>query len=267
MRGSKYVWSWAGDAFPKVKKYLEDGRTVMFVGLPCQVAGLKNFLRKDYEKLFLVDFFCGGSPSPLAFREYLKTITDEVPLEKLNFKFRDKDKFGVGVNISYEGKNERIHQSFIRNPYFFSYHTKVFHRLPCYHCQYRYIHRVEDITMGDFWGVEKYHTEFDIKAGVSTLLVNSNKGLQFLDAVKNQLQLSETQLENIAPENNLTLGDQRKVFKKVAFRKEFFVVLKSKGWKTAERRFLYNKSRLKLWIKRKIPARYVPLLRRLLLHK
>lgn len=267
MRGSKYVWSWAGDAFPKVKEYLESGRTVMFVGLPCQVAGLKNFLRKDYENLFLVDFFCGGSPSPLAFREYLKTITVNVPLDKLNFKFRDKEKFGVGVNISYEGVHGRVHQSFIRNPYFFSYHTKIFHRLPCYHCQYRYIHRVEDITMGDFWEVEKYHKEFDIKAGVSSLLVNSDKGLQLFNSVKDKLQLTETQLESIAGWNNLTLGDQRKVFKTVSFRKDFFVVLKTSGWKTAEKRFLYNKVRLKLWVKHKIPTRCIPLLKKLLLRK
>lgn len=267
MRGSKYVWSWAGDAFPKVKEYLESGHTVMFVGLPCQVAGLKNFLCKDYENLFLVDFFCGGSPSPLAFREYLKTITVKVPLDKLNFKFRDKEKFGVGVNISYEGEHGRVHQSFVRNPYFFSYHTKVFHRLPCYHCQYRYIHRVEDITIGDFWEVEKYHKEFDIKAGVSSLLVNSDKGLQLFNSVKDKLQLTETQLESIAGWNNLTLGDQRKVFKTVRFRKDFFVVLKTSGWKTAEKRFLYNKVRIKLWVKHKIPTRCIPLLKRLLLRK
>lgn len=266
MRGSKYVWSWAGDAFPEVKKYLDDGRVVMFVGLPCQVAGLKNFLRKDYENLFLVDLFCGGSPSPLAFREYLKTITVKVPLDKLNFKFRDKEKFGVGVHISYQGENGRIHQSYVRNPYFFSYHTKVFHRLPCYHCQYRYVHRVEDITIGDYWEVGRFHKEFDIKAGVSSLLVNSNKGLQLLDSVKDQLQLSVTKLEDIAYWNNLTLGDQQKVFNAPGFRKDFFTVLRTRGWKTAERRYLYNKARLRLWIKGIIPARYIPLLRKLISH-
>ena len=119
MRGSKYVWSWAGDTFPEIEAFLKAGRTVLFTGLPCQVAGLKNYLRKEYDNLFLVDFFCGGSPSPYAFHEYLKTITRDVPMDKLDFKFRDKLKHGVGVHISYEGKNRRIHQSYVRNPYFF----------------------------------------------------------------------------------------------------------------------------------------------------
>ena len=264
MRGSKYVWSWAGDTFPEIEALLKAGRTVLFTGLPCQVAGLKNYLRKEYDNLYLVDFFCGGSPSPLAFHEYLKTITGQVPLEKLNFKFRDKEKYGVGVHISYEGPKGRIHQSYVRNPYFFSYHTKVFHRKPCYHCQYRYRERVEDLTIGDYWGVGQFHKEFDIRAGVSTLLVNTDKGEELLEAIRDQLQLSPTRAEDIAKGNNLTLSDKQVTFHAPAFRDEFFVVMKEKGWTVAERRFLYNKTRLKLWLMQKMPKKAVALARKII---
>ena len=252
MRGSKYVWSWAGDTFPEIKAFLESGRIVMFTGLPCQVAGLKNYLKKEYEQLYLVDFFCGGSPSPYAFQEYLKTITKDIPIDKLDFKLRDKEKKGVGVHISYETPKGRVHQSYVRNPYFFSYHTKVLHRPPCYHCNYRYEQRVEDITMGDYWGVDQFHKEFDIRAGVSALLINTDKGKELLNAVKEEFILSKTDVKNIAKGNNLTLGDQEKIFHIPKYRDEFFEVIRTKGWTAAERKYLFNKTRLKLWIKTKI---------------
>ena len=264
MRGSKYVWSWAGDTFPEIRQYLEEGRTVLFTGLPCQVAGLKNYLKKDYAHLYLVDFFCGGAPSPYAFHEYMKTITKDFPIDQLNFKLRDKEKYGVGVHISYETKHGRVHQSYVENPYFFSYHTKVFHRRSCYCCQYRYEQRVEDITIGDYWGVAKFHPEFDVRAGVSALLINSGKGAELLDSVKQEIQLSETAVSQIAAGNNLTLGDVKKEFHAPEFRNAFFCTLKTKGWIAAERKYLYNKTRLKLWLKTKIPARYISIAKKVL---
>lgn len=264
MRGSKYVWSWAGDNFPEIEQYLKEGRTVMFTGLPCQVAGLKNYLKKDYDRLYLVDFFCGGAPSPYVFHEYLKTITKDIPIEQLDFKLRDKEKYGVGVHISYQTKHGRVHQSYIKNPYFFAYHTKVFHRQPCYHCQYRYEQRVEDITIGDYWGVEKFHPEFDIRAGVSALLINSEKGAELLGSVKQKIQLGETTVPHIAEGNNLTLGNVKKEFNAPRFRDAFFRTLKTKGWTAAERKYLYNRTRLKLWLKGKIPAKYILVLKKVI---
>lgn len=264
MRGSKYVWSWAGDMFPMVKQDLRAGREVLFVGLPCQVAGLKKYLRKPYEKLYLVDFFCGGAPSPRAFQTYLKTLTRDVPFEKLDFKFRDKEKYGVGVHISFQGNQGRVHQSYVKNSYFFSYHTKVCHRPSCYQCQYRYENRVEDMTIGDYWGVGNYHPEFDIRAGVSALLINTDKGAALLDAVKEQLQISPAQVEEIASENNLTLGNKKQTFRPPEFRRQFFAVLQSEGWNAAERKYLCNKTRLKLWLKLKLPAKYIKTIKKIL---
>ena len=263
MRGSKYVWSWAGDSFPEIEKELKEGRIVMFTGLPCQVGGLKNYLKRDYDNLYLVDFFCGGAPSPYAFHEYLKTITDKVSLEKLNFKFRDKEKYGVGVHISYEGPKGRIQQSYVSNPYFFCYHTKVFHRKSCYQCQYRYSERVEDLTIGDYWGVGHFHDEFNIRAGVSALLVNSVKGNDLFDAVRDKLLLSPTRTDDIAKGNNLTLSDELVTFDVPFFRDDFFALMRAKGWKAAEHRYLYNKTRLKLWLKLKMSPNMVRKIKRL----
>ena len=250
MRGSKYVWCNAGICFKEIKDFLSAGRAVLFTGCPCQIAALRTFLRKDYEKLYLISFFCGGAPSPMAFHAYIETITKDVPKEKLDFKLRDKSKYGVGVNISYNGKHGRVHEDYLQNPYFFCYHTKLFHRPPCYHCSYRYEARYDDITFGDYWGIKKYHTEFDIRAGVSAMLVNSEKGRELLDSVKDQVQLVPTKIEHIADGNNLTLGDKIKTFPVPKFREDFLRIVKEKGWDSADKKYLHGKVRTKLRVKR-----------------
>lgn len=100
MHGSKYVWSDSSLSYPSVKKDLEDSRKVLYTGLPCQVAGLKKYLRKDYDELYAVDVLCGGSPSPYAFQRYLETLTDKAEKKDLYFQFRDKEKYGSGVDVS-----------------------------------------------------------------------------------------------------------------------------------------------------------------------
>lgn len=261
MRGSKYVWSSAADVFPEVKNDLDLGRPVLFSGLPCQVAGLRNYLRKDYGQLFLLDFFCGGAPSPFAFQEYLKTLTKAADIGELSFKFRDKEKYGVGVHISYETDKGRVQQSYVRNPYYFAFYSKVINRLSCYRCQYRYEKRVSDLTMGDYWGVEKYHDELNIRDGVSALLVNSEKGTELLEAAKDYLRLVPTRVENIAAGNNLTLDNQVKNFAIPSFREKFFETLHYMGWKAAENRFLYNGMRWKLFVKQTGFGRFLVKLR------
>ena len=255
MHGSKYVWSWAGDTFPEIKAYLNEGRTILFTGMPCQAAGLKGYLGKDYQNLYITTFLCGGAPSPLAFHEYLKTITKDVPYESLDFKFRDKEKYGVGINISYKGKTKTVRQNFVTNSYFYIYQTKVCHRLSCFHCAYRYEDRIDDLTFGDYWGVGKYHSEFNVREGVSAVFVNSEKGEALFDAIKDQIQVSETMIEDIAERNSLTLGEKRVAFTPPACREGFFQYLISEGWTAAERKYLYNSKRFKLWIRTLVPAR------------
>ena len=253
MRGSKYVWSWAGDTYPEIERELKQGRTVLFTGLPCQTAGLKNYLRKEYPGLYLVTFFCGGSPSPYAFQRYLETITRDVPLSELDFQFRDKARYGGGVNISYNTRKGRVHQSYLRNPYFYSYRSKIVHRMCCYQCQFRYRDRLEDITIGDYWGVEHYHPDLNIRAGVSAILINTDKGAELLDAVRDQLILRETRAEYISAHGNLSLTDAKKVFHIPEYRDAFFRKMKNQGWTAAERRYLYTPKRMMLWLMPKLP--------------
>jgi len=253
MRGSKYVWSDASDAYPLVKAVLEAGRPVLFTGLPCQAAGLRNYLKKDYNDLYILDFFCGGCPSPMALKAYIHTITKDYPISRIDLKFRDKERDGVGVHISYYQKTGKVYEGYLQNPYFYSYHSKVFHRLPCYHCEYRTGERFEDLTMGDYWGVGNYHEEFDIRAGVSALLVSSEKGRELLDSVRDQLQLSGTRTYNIAAGNNLDIEGLNRKYHTLPFRDDFLRLCSEDRWDEAERKYLvHNKERMMLRMKQNI---------------
>lgn len=266
MHGSKYVWSWAGDTFPEIKNCLERGTSVLFSGLPCQAAGLRNFLGKEYDNLFILSFFCGGAPSPLAFHKYLRTITKSIPLSQLDFKFRDKTKEGVGIHISYNTKYKRKYESYVANSFFYAYAKKTCHRLSCYHCQYRYKDRIEDITMGDYWGIEKYHSEFDINDGVSAVLINSNKGQSLFKAASKDLKVSVTDHNNIAKGNNLTLDERRIEFNIPECREEFFRTLKEHGWVAADRKYLWDRERTRLWVRSVIPKSIKKILKKLGFH-
>ncbi len=266
MRGSKYVWSWAGDSYPNVKKDLETGKKVLFSGLPCQVAGLKKYLRMDYDNLIMLDFLCSGSPSPLALQKYIDTLCgNSIDRMNLNLKFRDKEPFGVGVHITYTGKKRKTKalSEHIINPYYYSFYTRLIDRQSCYQCPYGTDQRISDLTMGDYWGVGRYHRDMNIKAGVSALLVNTSKGAQLLNGVKSQLELKPTKVEQIAVSNNLSCNGVAKRIKRPAQREAFFAELRKNGWKSAERKYLINLARAKHYIKSKMPARTVSKLKRL----
>lgn len=266
MRGSKYVWSWAGDTYPEIRDNLESGRIVLFTGQPCQVAGLKNYLRKDYDNLYLVDFLCSGTPSPLALQKYLDTICPSGNYAGLNLKFRDKNPHGVGVHITYSGqkKPSKPRGEHITNPYYYAFYSHLTTRRSCYQCPHRTGDRASDITICDYWGVQKYHPGMDIRGGISGLFVNSDRGAALLNAVRSELQLEETKPESIAAANNISFSGKRKFFRAPAYREAFFQTLQAKGWKAAERKYLRNMSRLKQWIMVKLPPKLLARLKRLL---
>lgn len=261
MRGSKYVWSWAGDAFPQVKADLNAGRIVLFTGMPCQVAGLKSYLGKDYDNLITLDFLCSGAPSPLALKSYIKTIAPTGQPADLNLKFRDKNPHGVGVHITYKGKASSSRSEHISNPYYYSFYTRLVDRLSCFNCPYGTEKRVSDLTAGDYWGVANYHKEMDVRAGISALMINMEKGNKYIELIGNGIELEETTIEHISKANNLSVGAVKHRVKPVN-REAFLSSIATNGWIESERKYLRNTARLKQRIKQKIPAKLMRFLKR-----
>ena len=183
-RGSKYVQSYIGDSYKIAETFLKSGRKVMFTGTPCQIAGLKKFLRKEYDNLLAVDFVCHGVPSPMVWRKYLEEeIADQGDAVLTGVNFRDKSigwkNFSFVLNFSKDegtGKhNYAISSVFTENAYMKAFLSNLSLRPSCYACPAKAGKSGADITVGDFWGIEKVMSDFDDDKGVSLLLKNKDE--------------------------------------------------------------------------------------------
>ena len=201
-RGSKYVQSNIGNSYKQVEDFLKTGREVMFTGTPCQVAGLKKYLRKDYANLLTVDFVCHGVPSPMVWRKYLEEeiarqgddansvlASSKVSPVVTGVNFRDKStgwkKFSFVLNFSKasaEGEQNIVLSSvYTDNAYMNAFLSDLSLRPSCYVCPAKAGKSGADITIGDFWGIENAMRKVDDDKGVSLLIINSARDCQFSD--------------------------------------------------------------------------------------
>ena len=201
LQGSKYVESYLGDVFIKIRENLERNVPVLFTGVPCQIWSLKTFLKDvKQDKLFTIEVFCHGAPRVGVFKKYLAYM--ETKYGKLKqFNFRSK-KFGWN-NASYQMKfAERVVQEKHENNIYhlmFGYHNSI--RTNCYSCQYRGYERSADISLGDFWGIEKFYPEVDVRKGVSAVFINTEKGEQIFERLHGRIELYQCKTEEILEKN------------------------------------------------------------------
>lgn len=211
LRGSKYVQSSVGITYKEVKNDLEQGIEVLFSGTPCQIAGLKKFLRKPYERLITVEIICHGVPSSKMFQDFIRELEVKCDIKINDFKFRDKSKGqGMMSNISYKNKNGN-YENKIKNgkviSYFSLFLKSLIYRENCYTCPYAQEKRSADITIGDYWGFHEEHpsaektSELSNTNGVSCILVNTDKGIHFMNQCDNDLILMPSELSKIAKHN------------------------------------------------------------------
>lgn len=175
LQGSKYVQSNTLDIFKQVKKILTQKRKVLFVGTPCQVAGLKAYLRDKDENLYTCDLVCHGAPSPKVWKKYLneKQKNDRI----IDYAFRDKLKGwnNFGIKIVYNTGNKEYIDS-CKDEFFKVFMKNYSLRDTCYNCKFSKLPREADISLGDFWGVEGLYKEFADNKGTSLVLINNSKG-------------------------------------------------------------------------------------------
>ena len=213
LRGSKYVQSEIGDTFVQVRKHLRANRKVLFCGTPCQVAGLKNFLKKSYPNLLTLDLICHGVPSDAVFQGYLKKISSRFAADVECYEFRDRDGWGKAPSVSISGKFRRIYG--VDALYMEAFNASAIFRKSCYQCPYSGIPRVGDCTLGDFWGIGRYGKPFkhDTMKGVSLVLTNTSQGetaLQELtDCFIEERTLEEALIENHNLKSSSVLNSNR----------------------------------------------------------
>lgn len=213
-RGSKYVQSDMGDTFIEAKKFLDEGKLVLFSGTPCQISGLSAFLKKPYDNLILIDCICMGVPSPMVWDKYARFCEKEgkAPISKV--AFRDKKTGWKNYSISLEFENKQTHTKPHNDDLYMRGFSKLlFIRPACHDCKFKSFASSSDITLGDYWGVHTKFSDFDDDLGVSLILANTIKGLKEFNQIANELTVLETDIahaeqthrsmmESIPPGNN-----------------------------------------------------------------
>ena len=189
-KGSKYVRANVGDCFKKVRDVLLEDRQVLFVGTPCQVGGLKNYLGKTYEKLITIDLICHGTPPQEYLKEHILSITN-MKIKGVSFR-GDKDFFltvtGDDDKVIYSKKSDE-------DTYFRAFLDGMIFRENCYSCTYACSERVGDITIGDFWGLDKNSLKRKHNGRISVVLVNGENGKRFFEKCKDLFEYEERPIE------------------------------------------------------------------------
>ena len=231
-KGSKYVQSDLGNIFGDIQGELSSGRYVLFSGTPCQVAGLKAFLNKAHHRLILVDLVCAGAPSPRIWSEYLKLLQETTKSKLTEINLRDKSGGwrDSRTNAYFENKDHLYRDQLLDSfRSIFSGHAAL--RPSCYRCIFANFRRPGDITIGDFWGIEKCKPHFDDDKGVSLVLLNTEQGQRIFEEIGDQL-LYEVSSVDDAMQRNL-----QRPTPPSPKREQFWLEFESKGYKYVARKY------------------------------
>lgn len=182
-RGSKYIQSQIGKCYKIAEIFLKNGREVLFSGTPCQIAGLKKFLIKDYSNLICVDIICHGVPSPIVWQKYKL----QFGLNKnSSFSFRDKSNSWKRYEVVVlNEEKEVIRETVGKNVYMKLFLSDLCLRPSCSNCPAKGGQSQSDLTIADFWGIQNFHPEFDDDKGCNLVIANSEKGLELFNSLDN----------------------------------------------------------------------------------
>ena len=202
LRSSKYLQSNAEGLYARIRELLRNGKKVLACGTPCQMAALRLFLHKDYDNLVIVDFICRGVNSPKVYRKYLDSLERKYGGKVVYVKAKNKELGWRNLTRKVVFDNGKVYYGVKMDDNFRrGYHTNVFCRPSCYTCQYKGFPRIADITIADYWGIEKINKNLDNNIGTSMILLNSKKGENFFGQVKDKIEWEYTTFESILPGN------------------------------------------------------------------
>lgn len=184
LRGSKYVQSDINSVYRDIKKVLNAGRKVLFIGTPCQAAGLRRYVRGKEDNLLVVDLICHGVPP----YDYLKQYLSEISQSYDTFSFRGTNDWYL---TTYKNKEIIYKESRYEDLYFQAFLNGLVFRDNCYKCEYASKERISDITIGDFWGIDRSTLEHPYEGKISVMLVCSEKGKAFIDQLDENTFIKE----------------------------------------------------------------------------
>lgn len=237
MRGSKYVESIAWTVYPEIKQSLNQGRLVVFIALPCQIAGLLACLsEKESQNLVTVDILCHGVPAHKLFESYLAFIAEEKgPV--VEYHFRNKKYWGWGSWGTYlyrSGEKTKEQKLLSENDYYYGlYFKENNYRESCYRCQYASLPRIADITVGDCWKIEEIDASVKSRDGVSLLLINTKKGGEIFSEIKSAHFSEPIQMEDAKKYNKTIIMPA----KRPESRNRFYLEFNQSGFQKAAAKY------------------------------
>lgn len=203
IRGSKHFQSEMEGMYKEVRSLLNRGEEVLFCAAPCQIAGLRLFLRKEFKNLITVDFLCLGINSPKIFHRHLEALERKYGSPVVKIQAKNKDKGWRSLAYKIEFANRKVYlkpgneDAFTRG--FIQLHCNC--RPACYECRFKGFPRISDISLGDFWGIEKVDRMMDDNRGTSVVLINSDKGAEYFETVKEFIVSKEKKIADVLPGN------------------------------------------------------------------
>ena len=242
-RGSKYVQGDMRGIYKSIKSDLLNGTKVLFAGTPCQCSQVKRIMG-HFDNLYLVDIICHGVPSPQMFKKHIAFIQKETKKEVKEFLFREKFQGQCGRNknscVIFDDESIDRESSYIQ-VYFKLFNENKILRPACFSCKYSNENRMGDITIGDFWGIEKAIAEFDDQKGVSALIVNTPKGKELFEGLIDKIEFRQSSYDIVAKHNPNLLRSSKIPSKD----KMFWIMYRLMGYKF----LIYNYSKKSSFLK------------------
>jgi coenzyme F420-reducing hydrogenase beta subunit len=243
LQGSKYVQSDLGMCLPQISDLLKQGKKLLFVGTPCQVSAIKNVF--DSPNLTTIDLLCHGVPSQKLFDFYIKYLEQKHKGKLTEIVFRDKEKFGWSITQRYKIKKKNTIKTFYlerhTSEYFSGFLRNMTQRYSCFTCPYTTLNRVGDITLADFWGVDKVRPDLLNLEGTSLVISNSNMGNDLMGAIKHTIFISEVDFKDATYQNINLISPPEKN----SLREDIYDQIFNLGFKTAGKRWLLPKNSYK----------------------
>ncbi len=220
---SKYVQSDTKSSYKEVKKFLSEKRLCLYVGTPCQIAGLKAYLKVDMNNLICISIICHGVPSQEIWKRYLlfqKGRYGEDTIRYINCREKYWGWRDFSLEIVFD--KYKYHKLYTEDLYMKGFMQNLYLRPSCYSCRAKGKIQDADIIIGDYWGIEKYHPELDDGNGVSAVILNTEKGLKLFHAIKDKFEYSVSKYEQILCENEVLEGCVKKNKNREEFYEELY---------------------------------------------
>lgn len=254
--GTKYVQSEIGSIYKNIYSLLIKGYIVLFSGTPCQIAGLKAFLKKDYNNLYCIDLICHGVPSPLVWNMYLRELSPDDKI--VTMTFRDKSKHNMGWPLVFTCQSgKKILENYGDNKYIKGFINNYYLRLSCYHCKFKGLRRCSDITIGDYWGLEKYINNFNSSLGVSAVIIHSESGSKIFNDICQKIKYVKMDEKTVVSDNlclvkSITYNNKRKIFFKYCNKKGIIKSIDKLSKQSLYEKYIYVIYDIKKYIKKLI---------------